>query len=876
MSLYKKNFQPLPVQAEVFVKVRSLLYWPYVAALAAMLASCGGGGGGGSSGTTPPVPPPVSSPALQFSPQKASASVEAGLSATISINASVLRPQDFSGNVYAFVVDDTGVLLPNARFVASSPTSYTAVLQTAPSLAAGSYRGNFTIKLCRDTGCASQFPGSPMLLPYELTVTPAKPADLSARPETTLGTTMNLGDTPRQQLVLVGGQGLQWTATSNVAWARPVNASGSGPGRFAVEFNAAGLAAGNYVGELAIESSDKQRITLPLTLALMANRFETSGTGFTFNAVNGAPIAPQNVTFSLSNKGAAPFSLASDQAWLSVTPATGTTPGAASFAVDPARGKLASGNHNATVTFTSPAANNLQVPVYLNLTKPTLSASVNTITLGGSTGREFTAAPFRLSLNTRENAWPWTLAGTPAWAGFSAVSGTVNETGTSITVTPNAAAAPIGSTSVVLAPQATVNGDVVSTPLTLTINRDQQKILPSVNGVAFVSTPAWSRLRTSVTVSDNFGAASSWSASSNAAWLSVTRSGNTLTLEADPALVANGATSIATVTLSPATSGVTAPETIRVGFYKGATPPELTKLSVDYHTLVADPIRPLVYVHKGGTTLDIYNVYTAQKTGSVALGAALGDMSVSQDGARLYAYDTANRKVVVLDLDRLTTLPDLPLSDAASSYERLLSVRPNGVELLLTVSGIYRVADGKRISTSGWVGPGLAVSRDGKRVYSQDSGYSPSSASASTLDYSAMGGGTALVSAGVAAARPGENGRDVAVSPDGARVYFANGAPYRCTIFDASLRSIGNLPGGDAYPNNVEVDVHGRAYCGLQGPYTQYDVWLHDANGAFVKGYKFAGYARGLLARQMVVSGDGMMVIALSEDPLMGIIAVGL
>jgi hypothetical protein len=856
-----------------------------VAALAAMLASCGGGGGGGSSGggtsgTTPPAPPPQTpppqtSPALQFSPEKASASVEAGLSATISVNASVVRPQDFSGNVYALVVDETGVLLPNARILANSETSYTAVLQTVPSLAAGSYRGNFTIKLCRDTGCASQFPGSPMVLPYELTVTPAKPADLSARPETTLSSTMNLGDAPRQQLVLVNGQGLQWSATSNVAWARPVNASGNGPGRFAVEFDPAGLAAGNYFGEIAVESSDKQRITLPLTLALMANRFETSGTGFTFNAVNGAPISPQNVTFSLSNKGAAPFTLSSNSAWLSVTPASGTTPGAASFAVDPARTKLASGNHNATVTFTSPVANPLQVPVYLNLTKATMSTSVNTITLGGSTGREFAAAPFKLSLNTRENAWPWTLAGVPAWARLSAVSGSVNETGSTITVTPDAAAAPVGSTSVVLTPQASVNGDTVSTPLTLTINRDQQKILPSTTGVAFVSTPAWSRLRTTVTVSDNFGEATGWSAASNAAWLSVSRSGNTLTLQADPALVADGATSIATVTLSPANSGVTAPETIRVGFYKGATPAALTKLSVDYHTLVADPIRPLVYVHKGGTTLDIYNVYTAQKTGSVSLGAALGDMSVSRNGARLYAYDTANRKVVVLDLDRLTPLADLLLDEAASGYDRLLSVRPNGVEVLLTSSGAYRVSDGKRLSTGRFGGSEMAASLDGKRLYSQNSGISPSSASLTALDYSAMGGGSLLVSSGVAGTSGGSNGRDVAVSPDGARVYLANGHPYRCSIFDANLRSVGDLPGGEPYPNNVEVDVYGRAYCGLQGPYTEYDIWLHDANGAFVKGFKFAGYARGLLARQMAVTGDGMMVIALSEDPLMGIMAVG-
>lgn len=868
------------------------VYWTCLAGAVTILSACGGGGGGSTgkepSGAAPAPPgvvpappaepPPASnSPALRFVPEKVTATAEAGTSVTATVNATALRPQDFTSAVYALVVDSNGVILPNARVLAISATEYSAVLQTSPNLAPGTYKGSFSVRLCRDTACSSQFPGSPVDLPYEFTVTPPKASVLAAAAVTTLAANMHLsGPAPRQVAVAVDGGNQEWRATSSVTWARLGNNAATGKASFTVDFVPDGLAEGSYQGEITVRGADGQGVKLPVSLTVMANAFQTTSDGFTFNAVNGAPIAAQNISFSFDSQLAAPWTLASDSAWLGVNPLSGTTPGMATMTADAARGSLASGSYQANLTLSSPVGKDRKIAVQMNLTKPTLAVSAPALTFGGTYGREFTSAPLTLSLNTGRNAWPWTLGGMPAWAHASATSGAVSETGSALSFTPDQTLAPLGSTTVMLTAQAKVNGDTVTNGVALTINRDQRKLLPSLTGVALVSTPGGSRLTRTLTVSDNFDLGATWSAASDKTWLTLTRSGASLTLQADPATLPADTTSYATVTLTPTTSGVTAPETVRVALWKGsAAPAPLTKLAASYTKLAADPIRPLVYVHDGGASLDVYNVYTAQKTGTVALGAALGDMAVSQDGARLYTFDTANRAMVVLDLATLTKAATWPLVTAATPYSRLAAIRPNGVEVVLSNAGAYRASDGKFLSAAATYGV-IAASQDGKRIFTQNEGTSPSSTYAAAVDYSAMGDGTLFMAgAGEGPWGIGSNGQDIATNADGSRVYLANGAPYKCGVLDGSLKEVGSLPGGEAYPNNVEVDSQGRVYCGISGWYSPADVWVHAANGALLGSYKFAGYARNLLPRQMAVSGDGMVLVGLTDDPVLAFVAVG-
>lgn len=143
-----------------------------VLALALMLSACGGGGGGDSSAAAAAA----ASPALSFSPAKLTGTFTAGTAFALNVTATATRPADFNGvsNVYVVVVDDTGVIQPNAQVTALSTTQYSARLTTLTTLTAGTKTGNFSVRVCKDAACASQFQGSPVALPYELVVS-AKP-----------------------------------------------------------------------------------------------------------------------------------------------------------------------------------------------------------------------------------------------------------------------------------------------------------------------------------------------------------------------------------------------------------------------------------------------------------------------------------------------------------------------------------------------------------------------------------------------------------------------------------------------------------------------------------------------------------------------------
>jgi hypothetical protein len=83
------------------------------------------------------------------------------------------------------------------------------------------------------------------------------------------------------------------------------------------------------------------------------------------------------------------------------------------------------------------------------------------------------------------------------------------------------------------------------------------------------------------------------------------------------------------------------------------------------------------------------------------------------------------------------------------------------------------------------------------------------------------------------------------------------------------------LPGGDAYPNNVEVTRDGRPICGISGWYSSSDFWVHAADGTLLQGFKIAGYAKEMKAGQLVVTPDGFVVVALTNDPLMAFVPIG-
>jgi hypothetical protein len=854
--------------------------------IAALLAGCGGGGGGGSAGNGGgTTAPPAASPALTFTPASVTGSVVAGTSLTVSVSAAVTRPGDFTNaNVTAQVVDGAGILLPNMQLVQDSASQYHAVLQTAPSLAPNNYKGSFSVRLCRDSACSSQFPGSPVALPYDITVQPAGSATFSAVPAMPLNATQQSGGAaPASVPVAITSAG-SWSAASGATWLKLSAASGSGNATLTVSYDATGLAAGSYNTELSI-SSGSSLVTLPATLTVLQPTLTLDQGSLTFTAINGAPIASQIVALDTDTKITTRWQASSNTAWLSVSPASGTTPATAVLTVDPTVGKLASGSYPGSITIKPTGLADRTLPVTLNLTPATLQTSVATIALGGTYGRDFSstqvAQQLKMTLNTGANSWPWSFDFVPTWVSTPTAGGTINSAGISTTFKALPATAPQGTTSSSVTASAKVNGDTIRATVALVLNKDEHKLLPSETAVAFVSTPTWSKMTRTITVSDNYGTFGGMSATSNQPWLVAAVSGNQLTITADASQLLNDTLSNGTITLAALDPDAKAPEPIRVALWKGtAAPTAASSTSLPYTNVVTDAARPYAYAHNGGAYIDVYNVYTGQKEGSITgFSAHLGDMAVSPNGDLLYVVDIDNGRISIVDLVARTISDQLPLAAAGTAATRIKLIRPNGVGMLVLSDGqVYLTANNSRLANLPLSGGTLAASADGKRVVQQTEGAATIQHTTVSVDYAALGGGT-LFAAKLASAShgsPGTQGQDLWLSADGARVIYAAGSPKSCTVMDgANLGIVGYLATGTATPNNVVVLLDGRIVCAGAAAGNSNDVYLYDSTGSrLVQQYKlFSG--KSLLPRQLAASGDGWILAGITSDGTLTFLPIG-
>jgi hypothetical protein len=854
--------------------------------IAALLAGCGGGGGGGSSSGGGGTTTPVASPALTFTPGSLTGSVTAGTSLTSNIVAAVTRPGDFTNaSVTAVVVDSAGVLLPNMQLVQDTPSQYHTVLQTAPTLAAGRYQGNFTVRLCRDSACASQFPGSPVTLPYDFTVQPAGSAAFTAVPAMPLTATIQSGGAaPASVPVAITSSG-SWSAASGATWLKLSAVSGSGNASLSVSYDATGLAAGTYTTNLNISSADST-VTLPATLTVLQPTLTLDKGSLTFTAINGTSIASQIVALDTDVKITTPWTANSNTAWLSVSPTSGTTPATAVLTVDPTVGTLASGSYPGSITIQPTGLAARTLPVTLNLTPATLQTSVPSIVLGGTYGRDFgstqVAQPLKMTLNTGSNSWPWVFDFVPSWASAGTAGGTINAVGASTTFKAVAATAPLGTTDSSFTAKAMVNGDTIRATVGLLLNKDQHKLLPAETAVAFVSTPTWSRMTRTIAVSDNYGAFGGMSATSDQPWLVAGVSGNQLTLTADDSQQLTDTVATATITLAALDPDATAPEPIRVALWKGtAAPTAAISTALPYTNVVTDPARPYAYVHNGGAYIDVYNVYTGLKEASITgFSAHLGDMAVTPNGDALYVVDIDNSRITTVDLTTRAISTQLALAVPGNAATRIKLIRPNGVGMLVLSDGqVYLTADNTRLPKLPLgTGGTLAASADGKRVVQQDEGNSTIQHTTVSVDYAALAGGT-LFAAKLASAShgsPGAQGQDLWVNSDGSRVVYAATAPKACTIMDgATLGILGYMPIGDATPNNVVVTLDGRMVCAGAARGNTNDVYLYDSAGAkLIQQYKLNN-GKTLLPRQLAVSGDGWILVGITNDGALTFLPIG-
>lgn len=367
-----------------------------------------------------------------------------------------------------------------------------------------------------------------LLTPYSTT------AHVATTP-TSLSFSAASGIDPASQTLLITntlGSAMNWTIDSSTPWLTVASTSGSGnSAEVSVSASVAGLVAGTYVGNLTISSdqADNTPLTVPVTLIVDAGippHIVVSPASLSYSIFSGTGNpAPQSLALSNSGAGILSWTLATNQAWLTATPVTGTGPGTASIVVN--TNGLVAGTYSGSITITDPSADNnpLTVPVILTiLPRPSINFSPSSFSFSAEEGGANPPPQTITISNSYLGTLNWTLSDNVSWLSENPVSG-VN-TGTS-TLSVNIAGLTAGTylgTITITDPNASNSPRSVGVALTI---RKKPRIAFSPAGFSFSAEEGTSPASQALSISNSGGGTLSWTLSSSPDWLTVTPAAGT-------------------------------------------------------------------------------------------------------------------------------------------------------------------------------------------------------------------------------------------------------------------------------------------------------------------------------------------------------------
>ncbi len=391
---------------------------------AAAIDSYGGGTGTVQQAIT--VTAAATKPTLTASPASLSFSYPSGGTAPAAQSVSVSS----SGSAISYTVSTSATWL-TATPASGSTTGSVSVSVSPASLAAGTYTGSVTLT-------SSGASNSPKTIPVTLTVTAASLPTLTAAPASLSFTYQTGGTTPAAQAVAVtsSGNAVSYTTATSATWLSATPASGSTPGSVSVSVNPTGLAAGSYSGSVTLTSSGASNSPkmVPVTLTVTSTSLPTltaspASLSFTYQSGGATPAAK---IANLSSSGSLSYTAAASAAWLTLTPASGNTPGSLSIGVNPTG--LTTGTYNGTVTVTASGASNspLKIAVTLAVTGASTGASLNltpgNLTFNYASGSTASGSQ-NIAIASTGSALNFTAAATGgAWLTISPASGSTPAT----------------------------------------------------------------------------------------------------------------------------------------------------------------------------------------------------------------------------------------------------------------------------------------------------------------------------------------------------------------------------------------------------------------------------------------------------------------
>jgi hypothetical protein len=374
---------------------------------------------------------------------------------------------------------------------------------------------------------------------------------------------------------------------------------------------------GRTMRRLSSEISDLTQLVSPTPTARLSNKPAIGINSFSlsFTAQQGGSN-PTAQLLSISNTGGGTLNWRAhnNASWLSLSPASGTDTGLVTASV--ATGTLTVGTYSGSIIVNATGAASVTVPVTFTVTPapPALNLSPTSLAFTAQQGGSNPAAQTLAITNKGGGTLTWAASDNTAWISPSPASGTGNGVAT-ITVSTGSLAAGTYNGAVTLNATGAAS---VTVPVTFTVTPAPPALNLSPTSLAFTATQGGANPATqTLSISNTGGGTLNWSASDNAAWLTLSSSTGT----------GNGTVtlSVTTGTLTPATySG-----TVMLSGGTGVTP---VSVPVSF-TVAAAPVPPAI-----GTSPTSLS-FTAQEGGSNPVAQAL---TISNTGGGTLSWSVSH------------------------------------------------------------------------------------------------------------------------------------------------------------------------------------------------------------------------------------------
>jgi uncharacterized protein (TIGR03437 family) len=310
----------------------------------------------------------------------------------------------------------------------STPTSI-RILAVPPVLAPGLYTGTVTVTA---TFAGAAAANSPYVIPVSLRVLAGT---MAVRPTALAFSQIAGGATPAAQNVNVTSDSRALTyvvnAVSDSGWLSAAPSGTATPGAIAVTANGSKLAAGTYTGSVSVAAvgpngtpAGGSPATVLVTLTVAPGSISASPASLSFQqTVGGSAPAAQSIAVA-GSPGALTFSATSDSAWLTASPASGSTP--ASVQVSVSGTGLPLGSYPGAITIVSQGATGspIRIPVTLDVVAAQpLAASPSTIDFAYAVGATGLPQPRAVTLTGPSTSFTAQVTSGASWLQVSPVSG---------------------------------------------------------------------------------------------------------------------------------------------------------------------------------------------------------------------------------------------------------------------------------------------------------------------------------------------------------------------------------------------------------------------------------------------------------------------